>query len=193
MTAAGRPASDRPLDRQIIKSALLQKILYAFRAWAGCSAERGPQIVLMMVVLRASAIAGDMGIRVVCRDIAGDPHALPVTYLTIHLEEKNQAMASSHFTVPKLQDIGWTAWGTVGAPPFVYADMHGDADMPISWLTTICQHCRQRRERTWRCMGCGGVYYCSKACQLAHWDQHKALCMPVRRAVRADPKRHHRM
>ena len=41
---------------------------------------------------------------------------------------------------------------------------------------------RGREFQLTACSGCGDVVYCSKACQKAHWPQHKAYCRS-RRAV----------
>uniref|UniRef100_A0A383VND6 MYND-type domain-containing protein n=1 Tax=Tetradesmus obliquus TaxID=3088 RepID=A0A383VND6_TETOB len=39
-----------------------------------------------------------------------------------------------------------------------------------------------------RCSGCSVARYCSRACQLAHWQQHKPACKQLAAAAKAAGK-----
>ncbi len=46
-----------------------------------------------------------------------------------------------------------------------------------SYTVPSCAACAVRlNEHPKRCKACVRVYYCGPACQLAHWNEHKALC-----------------
>jgi len=42
-----------------------------------------------------------------------------------------------------------------------------------------CASCGTFMENRKRCMGCERIYYCSKACQHAHWAEHKGWCRRI--------------
>lgn len=52
-------------------------------------------------------------------------------------------------------------------------------------LATKCYNCEKPKEaceKLSRCAACSLITYCSKDCQTAHWETHKAFCKAVRKA-----------
>lgn len=46
--------------------------------------------------------------------------------------------------------------------------------------TRLCAVCQSMHDPK-PCAGCRGVYYCSKACQIQHWREHKTICRQIQR------------
>ena len=40
----------------------------------------------------------------------------------------------------------------------------------------MCTQCFKALQKPKRCKGCGLARYCSRECQLQHWEQHKFPC-----------------
>ena len=39
-----------------------------------------------------------------------------------------------------------------------------------------CAQCGERGEKLRRCKACRSVWFCSGACQTAHWPKHQEMC-----------------
>ncbi len=59
--------------------------------------------------------------------------------------------------------------GQISAPRL---DAAGYAVHPVDHRCGACS-----MAATLACAACGGVHYCSRGCQKAHWGAHKAVCM----------------
>jgi hypothetical protein len=56
---------------------------------------------------------------------------------------------------------------------------------PKPWLLRACDGCGAKEDAPGahkRCAACGGALYCSKACQLSHWTDHRRACKAARAA-----------
>jgi len=51
-----------------------------------------------------------------------------------------------------------------------------DKSSSLSNFFEVCAWCEKKAESMPKCMRCKCVFYCNKACQKAHWKQHKKTC-----------------
>ena len=49
----------------------------------------------------------------------------------------------------------------------------------VERLERVCARCGKQSVGK-KCLGCNAVYYCSRACQVAHWKDHREECRELR-------------
>ena len=54
------------------------------------------------------------------------------------------------------------------------ATLDGDTNSVV--VTAVCASCGAPQTTFRRCGKCRLVLYCNRACQIAHWSTHKAVC-----------------
>ena len=60
---------------------------------------------------------------------------------------------------------------------------HYSQSNSITMSTPTCAQCNTAAADLKRCSHCQYVFYCNKACQKAHWKQHKHACFQSRMIV----------
>mmetsp|Transcript_19836 Transcript_19836/g.29481 ORF Transcript_19836/g.29481 Transcript_19836/m.29481 type:complete len:280 (-) Transcript_19836:89-928(-) len=84
---------------------------------------------------------------------------------TTRQERVTQAEAAVHITMREAEQIQGGERACIRCGLFEYN----------------CAPCKHKK-----CGGCGNALYCSKSCQLKHWEQHKIYCKKVSNAQKRD-------